>query len=167
MQKTIPSNRFARVPIEYKEQLMVGYRHFDTNHIKPQFPFGYGLSYTKFAYLGFETDSSTLTAQNPLVIRINLKNIGDKEGKEIVQLYIRPLNPPVFRPFKELKDFQKIALAPQETAVITFQITPNQLAYYDIERKGWYATPGDYEVQIGTSSSDIFLTHKISYQVGV
>jgi len=134
---------------EYRESIFVGYRYFDTNNTKVLYPFGYGLSYTKFTY------SDLVVKDNQ--ISFKLKNIGDVKGKEVTQIYIRALDSKVYRPFKELKSFVKVELQPQETKTINVELEDDAFKIFDDESKSWVLEDLDYEIMIGSSSLDIQL----------
>jgi beta-glucosidase len=141
----------------YDEGLLVGYRWNDARNVEPLFPFGYGLSYTRFEYAKL---AATLTsgADGPTVaLEVSLTNSGPNEGAEVVQAYVRPLKPPVTRPDKELKGFAKVALKPGETRTVTLTLGPRAFAYYDPEAKAWQVAKGRYELLVGASSRDIRL----------
>ena len=161
--RTSTIHRWKSFPIKYEEGIMVGYRHFDTNKIDPQFPFGFGLSYTSFNYSNLRLSSNKLSKDESLEVLVDLTNSGKREGKEVVQLYIKDLECSLIRPEKELKGFEKISLKPGETKTVTFSIIPSQLAFYDDEIHDWKVEEGDFEVLIGKSSRDIELTGKFSY----
>lgn len=139
----------------YKDDILVGYRWHDTKKIPALFPFGYGLSYTTFAYGKPVASAKTMTADEVLIVTIPIKNTGKVAGKEIVQLYVGDDQCSVLRPVKELKHFTKIALEPGEEKTITFTITPDDLKFYDETVAGWTAEPGKFKASIGASSTDI------------
>lgn len=146
----------------YKEDILVGYRWHDTRKIPALYPFGYGLSYTTFAYGKAVLSSKTMTsveetasAAGKIQVTIPVTNTGNREGKEIVQLYIGDEKCSVQRPLKELKHFAKVTLNPGETKEVSFTITPDDLKFYDDNRKQWVAEPGKFKVYIGASSADI------------
>ena len=157
--------------VYYKEGIYVGYRHFDTRKVKPQFPFGFGLSYTTFKYGKAEiSEVSAEKADNcckekseacckagkPLYkVSIPVTNVGDREGKEIVQLYIGDDKCSVDRPVKELKGFEKISLVPGETKTVEFNITLKDLQFFDEASHQWKAEPGKFKAYIGASELDI------------
>ncbi|MBQ8059809.1 MAG: fibronectin type III-like domain-contianing protein [Prevotella sp.] len=130
---------------------MVGYRYFDTAKQDVLFPFGYGLSYTTFQYFGAAISGSA----GSYTATVKVKNTGRREGKEIVQLYIGDDESSVIRPAKELKGFRKISLKPGEEKTVTFQITEDDLKFYDEEAHQWKAEPGSFKAYIGSSSKDI------------
>ncbi|MBO5381702.1 MAG: glycoside hydrolase family 3 C-terminal domain-containing protein [Bacteroides sp.] len=140
---------------EYKEDILVGYRWYDTKKIATQFAFGHGLSYTTFEYGKAVASAKKITLDGQLELSVNVKNVGDVAGKEVVQLYIGDEKCAVLRPLKELKRFQKVALNPGEEKAVSFTITADDLKYYDETLKDWTAEPGKFKVYIGSSSSDI------------
>lgn len=139
----------------YAEDILVGYRYFDTKKKPVLFPFGYGLSYTTFAYSGATISSKKITADGSITVSINVKNTGSVAGKEVVQLYIGDDKASVVRPAKELKGFQKIALEPNETKTVTFTIKADDLKFFDEKKHDWVAEPGTFKAYIGASSADI------------
>lgn len=140
---------------EYKEDILVGYRWYDTKKIATQFAFGHGLSYTTFEYGKAVASAKKMTLDGQLEFTVSVKNVGDVAGKEVVQLYIGDEKCTVLRPLKELKRFQKVALNPGEEKTVSFTITADDLKYYDETLKDWTAEPGKFKVYIGSSSSDI------------
>ena len=140
---------------EYKEDILVGYRWYDTKKIATQFAFGHGLSYTTFEYGKAVASAKKMTLDGQLELTVSVKNVGDVAGKEVVQLYIGDEKCTVLRPLKELKRFQKVALNPGEEKAVSFTITADDLKYYDETLKDWTAEPGKFKVYIGSSSSDI------------
>ena len=139
----------------YNEGIFVGYRFTDKNKLKPTFPFGHGLSYTEFKYGKASIDRNAGTKDDTFTVTVPVTNIGKREGKEIVQLYISDLKSSVPRPVKELKGFRKVSLKPGETKDVTFQITADALKYFDAYRHDWVSEPGDFEALIGASAGDI------------
>ena len=133
--------------VYYKEGIYVGYRHFDTRKVKPQFPFGFGLSYTTFKYGKPIVEGDKVT--------VAITNTGAREGKEVVQLYIGDVKCSVDRPVKELKGFEKVSLAPGETKSVTFTISPRDLQFFDEATHQWKSEPGKFKLYIGASSADI------------
>jgi beta-glucosidase len=119
----------------------------------PLYPFGYGLSYTKFAYSAPQLDKQQLKASEQLRVSVEVSNTGDYDGEEVVQLYIRDKTASVTRPVKELKGFRKIALKKGEKRSVSFTITTNDLKFYDKDMK-WTYEPGDFTVFVGTNSRD-------------
>jgi beta-glucosidase len=119
----------------------------------PLYPFGYGLSYSAFEYSNPVLSKSQVKKDESFDVAVDVKNIGQREGTETVQLYIRDLVGSVTRPVKELKDFEKISLKPGETKHVVFTITPEKLKFYDINMN-YVVEPGDFKVFVGTNSAD-------------
>jgi len=139
----------------YKEDILVGYRWFDTKKIIPQFPFGFGLSYTTFGYGNVTTDKTEMTSDSKINVSVPVKNTGTVKGKEVVQLYINDKKSSELRPEKELKAFQKIELNPGEEKLVTFTIDKQALQFYSDAKKAWITEPGKFTAIIGASSRDI------------
>ncbi len=134
---------------EYRESLFVGYRYFDTTGIAVQYPFGYGLSYTQFQY------SSLVISGDG--VRFSIKNIGDRDGAEIAQLYIGLPDSQLFRPKKELKGFQKVFLSAGETKTVSLPFDDKSFRYWNVKTNAWEVEEGTYKILIGASVSDIRL----------
>jgi beta-glucosidase len=141
--------------IHYAEGVFVGYRHFDAKNIEPRFPFGYGLSYTTFAYGKAQLSAKTLAADGTLLVAVLVTNTGKCAGAEIVQLYVHDANASVPRPPQELKGFQKLLLKPGETQTASFTITAADLSFWDVKTHAWKAEPGTFEIRLGSSSRDL------------
>jgi beta-glucosidase len=143
--------------VTYVEGLLVGYRWFDTKNIEPLFPFGHGLSYTRFKYSGLKLTPDG-DAKNPAFnVEFELANTGKREGAEVAQVYVQEANPPVTRPAKELKGFAKVFLKPGEKQKVSVRLDQSAFSHYDPDRKGWVADKGDFKIIIGSSSRDIHL----------
>ena len=149
--------------VTYNEGLYVGYRWIDKEKIKPLFPFGHGLSYTNFQYGKASIDKNNITANDKLTVSINLKNTGNREGAEIVQLYITDIKSSLPRPLKELKGFEKVYLKPGEEKTVSFVIDKSALSFFDADKHDWIAENGDFEALIGASSTDI--KGKVSFKL--
>ena len=143
------------VNVEYKEDILVGYRWFDTKKIKPLFPFGYGLSYTTFSYGKPSLSQTSMTADGSVNVKVDVTNTGKRAGAEVVQLYIADLKSSLPRPAKELKGFKKVQLNPGETKTVEFTIDRSALEFYNDATKQWTAEPGAFEAIIGASATDI------------
>lgn len=139
----------------YNEGIFVGYRWTEKEKIKPLFAFGHGLSYTTFSYGKVVADKKEMTVSDKISFTVNIKNTGNREGSEIVQLYISDLKSSVVRPVKELKGFQKVSLKPGEEKAVTIIIDKAALSFFDADKHDWVAESGDFEALIGASSSDI------------
>jgi beta-glucosidase len=140
----------------YEEGLLVGYRWFDTEKIQPLFPFGYGLSYTRFEYSGLNIQIPTWPG--PAKVTFTVKNIGDRAGAEVAQIYVQPDAEKVFRPEKELKGFVRVPLKAGESRRVTVTLGPDAFSYYDPARHGWVAEPVRYNILVGSSSRSIMLS---------
>jgi len=147
---------------DYKEGVLVGYRWYDTKNIAPQFPFGYGLSYTDFSLNKFLTDKSGYKKDETIRARFKITNTGNSYGAEVVQLYVSDPVCSVLRPEKELKAFKKIFLKPGETRKVEMQVKVTDLAFYDEMKKAWNTEAGEYILELGNSSRNISRTVKIS-----
>lgn len=144
------------IDIKYNEGIFVGYRWTDKQKkVKPLFPFGHGLSYTSFEYGKPTATSKTMSADGNLTIKISVKNTGNREGQEVVQMYISDIKSSLPRPVKELKGFQKIKLAPGEEKTVTFTIDKEALSFFDDTQHAWIAEPGKFEAIIAASAADI------------
>ena len=141
--------------VHYAEGIYVGYRHFDKDGIKPLFPFGYGLSYTRFRYSNLKLSADRLSPDGSIAVSVDITDTGNREGKEVAELYIHEVHPRIDKPVRELKGFAKVALRPGETKTADFTITPRDLAYFDVAGEQWKADPDEYEIEIGASSRDI------------
>ncbi|WKK65348.1 beta-glucosidase family protein [Lutimonas zeaxanthinifaciens] len=130
-----------------------GYTLFDKNDIEVAYPFGYGLSYTSYAYNNLTIQNSALTPDDTLKASIEVTNTGDMAGEEIVQLYVGFKNSQIDRPVKLLRGFDKIKLQPGETKVVPFEVKVEDLAWYDPEEKEWKVEEMEYELYMGPSSS--------------
>jgi beta-glucosidase len=148
----------GQIPVFYNHKPSGGRSHWNEHYIdmsaKPQFPFGFGLSYTTFAFSNFQMDSRTRLPGDQVEISIDVTNTGDRLGDEVVQLYVRYSGTSVTRPVKELKGFKRITLRPAESKKVTFSLSVNQLAFYD-KSMALVIEPAKVEVMIGSSSEDI------------
>lgn len=148
--------------VNYEEDVLVGYRWFDTKKIQPQFPFGYGLSYTGFELNDFSTDKNIYEKGGTIHAKFVIKNTGGRYGAEVVQLYVSDPVSSVLRPEKELKAFQKVFLQPGETKTVELDVKVGDLAFYDETKKAWKVEAGEFVLQLGNSSRNISKTIKIS-----
>ncbi len=137
----------------YKEDIFVGYRWTDKQHIKPLFPFGYGLSYTTFKVSNLRADKKEMTADDQLTITADVKNVGFSAGAEVMQLYIGDTKSSQPRPVKELKGFKKVYLEPGETLQVSFTIDRSALSFYDEKTGDWTAEPGEFVAMVNNSSA--------------
>ena len=144
-----------RHKVTYEEGIFVGYRWFDEKDIEPLFAFGHGLSYTQFSYGEAKLDKSSMNENGTVRLTVKVTNTGDREGAEVVQLYIADKESSLPRPEKELKDFQKVLLAPGQSKDVTFTIGADALKFYDPALPGWKAEKGEFEALVGSASDDI------------
>jgi beta-glucosidase len=142
--------------VTYAEGLLVGYRWFDTKQIEPQFPFGFGLSYTTFKYSNLKLIPGDGT-NGIVTAQFEIENTGKVAGAEVAQLYVHQKNPALMRPEKELKGFKKVFLQPGEKQTVSIPLNQDAFAYYDPARKGWLSQPDAFEIRIGSSSCDLRL----------
>ncbi len=141
--------------VKYEEGIYVGYRWFENRNIKPLFAFGHGLSYTEFEYSDFKA-SPAVSADGTLKASLKVKNVGLREGREVVQIYVGEHNPVLDRPVKELKAFDKISLASGETKTVSFEIPASSLAYFNEEKHEWVLDPAhDFTVYFAAASDDV------------
>lgn len=138
--------------VEYPEDILVGYRWYDTKKIKPLFPFGYGLSYTTFSYGPLTASAKEMTSDGKITFTVPVTNTGNRAGAETVQFYVSDQKASVVRPAKELKGFSKVTLAPGETKEVSFTVDAGKLSFYDEATKSWKAEPGKFTVTAAPSS---------------
>lgn len=136
--------------VQYREGLYVGYRYYQTAGVPVAFPFGYGLSYTSFAYSNLQAASNGVT--------LTVTNTGKRAGAEIVQLYAAKPGAEVFRPAQELKGFAKVQLQPGESKTVTIPLDDKAFRYWNTKTDSWEVEGGSYELRVGASSADIRLT---------
>lgn len=142
--------------VQYNEGIFVGYRWTDRQKkVQPLFSFGHGLSYTTFEYGKPVVDKREMKADEQLTVTVPVKNTGSREGKEVVQLYIRDKKSSVERPVKELKGFCKVSLKPGEGKEVSFTIDRSALSYFDAGSHQWMAEPGAFEAIVAASATDI------------
>lgn len=143
-----------RKTVEYREGLYIGYRYFTTAEKAVRFPFGYGMSYTTFAYSDMAADEQGVS--------LTVTNTGSVAGTEIVQLYVAKKNSELFRPAKELKGFARVTLAPGEKQRITITLDDKAFRFWNVQSNCWEIEGGEYELLVGASVEDIRLCEKIS-----
>ena len=145
----------------YKESIFTGYRYYDTAGQKVAYPFGYGLSYTKFEYSNLNVSSYDVKDTDIITVKVDVTNTGKLAGKEVVQLYIGQNNPTIFKAKKELKGFQKLSLEPGETKTIEFSLDKQAFAYYNVNIHDWHVESGDYTIYIAKNVNDICFDYVI------
>jgi beta-glucosidase len=160
-----PAHKLGEYPgenkvVHYNDDIFVGYRYFDTNKVQPQFSFGHGLSYTRFDYANV-----TVSKTDSMVsVKVTVTNTGDREGAEVVQLYVKDDKSSVKRPEKELKAFSKIVLAAGENKEIEFTLAPDAFKYYDETSKKFVLEPGLFHILLGSASDDIRLSAEVTLE---
>jgi beta-glucosidase len=137
--------------------MFVGYRHFDRSEVKPLFPFGFGLSYTRFQYSDLNVAPASSDLKAPVVVSFDIKNVGQREGAEIAELYVGDSHSGVPRPVKELKGFAKVKLRPGESKRVQLQLDQRAFSFYDGSKHAWNAEPGEFAILVGSSSAKIEL----------
>lgn len=150
--------------VEYREGIFVGYRYYDKKKMDVLFPFGYGLSYTTFAYSNLRVDKESMKDTDTMTVSVDVTNIGKMAGKEVVQLYVADKESTVIRPVKELRDFAKVELAPGETKTVCFTLGKRAFAYYSVKLHDWHVETGEFDIMIGQSSRDIVLTKTVTVE---
>src|SRR5581483_4925181 len=140
--------------VTYAEGIYVGYRHFDTKHVEPLFPFGHGLSYTTFEYSDLRFRAPAAKGE-PAIVAVKVKNSGSRAGAEVVQVYVHQERPAIDRPEQELKGFQRVVLEPGQEKDVAFQLDRLAFSYYDPAKHDWVQGTGEFEVRVGASSRDI------------
>jgi beta-glucosidase len=143
--------------VDYAEGIYVGYRYFDKRNIEPLFPFGYGLSYTKFEYSDLKVSPDKAAPSQSVGVTLRVRNSGSRAGAEVVELYLHDAHTTVDRPIQELKGFRRVVLAPGETRVVDFTLDRSAMAYYSTAKRDWVEAPGQFDVLVGSSSRDIRL----------
>lgn len=166
-QADVPADRWfpgTGRQVHYREGLHVGYRHFDTAAAPVLFPFGHGLSYTRFEYGDLELSADAFAQGGELAVSFALTNSGDLAGSEVVQLYAHAAQSSVHRPEQELRAFTKVALAPGETRRVTLTLDDAAFAVYDTDAGKWIVEAGEFEIRLGASSRDIRLRTRLKVQ---
>lgn len=141
--------------VYYNEGLYVGYRWYDKRKMDVLFPFGYGLSYTKFEYSDIKLSADEINADGELTVSVTVKNVGKRSGKEVVQLYVRDRHSSVDRPVRELKGYEKVSLEAGESKKVFFRLDKRAFAYYSTAEHDWVVEDGRFDIEAGASSRDI------------
>lgn len=148
--------------VRFGEDIFVGYRYYEKKDVLVLFPFGYGLSYTSFEYSELTLSANEIGENGCVTVRVNVKNTGDFDGKEIVQLYVGECSPKIARPVKELKGFKKIELKKGEEKTVEFTLDRRSFAYWNERCGDWSVDSGKFGIFIGAASSDIRATGEIT-----
>lgn len=150
-----------RSQTKYGESIFVGYRYYDAAQKEVLFPFGFGLSYTTFSYEGMELSAQRIRDTDSLTVRCTIKNVGERGGAEVIQLYVGKRESVLFRAPKELKGFAKVFLEPGEAKTVEFELTGRSFAFYNAQTQCWQVEEGEYEILVGASSRDLPLGAKV------
>jgi len=165
----VPASTTAQFPgngtdVLYSEGIDVGYRWYDANDLTPLFPFGFGLSYTKFAYSGLRLSSTTVTGTQDVRVSATVTNMGNRTGSDVAQLYVGdPAS--TGEPPRQLEGFQRVNLAPGQSARVSFVITPQDTSWWSDTANGWTQTAGLYHVYVGDSSALANLPLRNAFQI--
>lgn len=155
----------GQVPMHYNHKPSGGRSHWKGSYVDvsntPLWPFGYGLSYTRFALSNLQVDQAATPTDGRIDLRVDVRNTGERAGDEVIQLYIRDPQASVTRPVKELKGFQRIHLSAGAQATIAFSVSAAQLGFYDLDH-AYVVEPGEIQLMIGTSSADIALATTVT-----
>ncbi len=150
--------------VVYKDDIWVGYRYFDQHPEKVMFPFGYGLSYTSFAFGEIRMDKNKFQQNEPVTFNLKISNTGDRDGAEVVQIYVSDVKSSEPRPVKELKAFEKVFLKKGETKTVQFTLQPKDFAYWSAKKKSWYLEPGKFKITAGNSSDNLLKSTTITFE---
>jgi beta-glucosidase len=148
----------GQIPVFYAHRPSGGRSHWhgdyvETSH-KPMYPFGFGLSYTRFEFSNLRISPDAVRAGDEVTIQVDVTNVGERTGDEVVQVYTHQFAPRITRPIKELRAFKRVTIEPKQTQTVTFRVPVNQLSFYDHE--GCYGVvPGEVDVMVGSSSRDL------------
>ncbi|MBQ6380421.1 MAG: glycoside hydrolase family 3 C-terminal domain-containing protein [Clostridia bacterium] len=146
---------------EHRESIYVGYRYYDKLGKNVLFPFGHGLSYTKFKYTAAKLSSTSIKENDEVTLTFKIKNVGEVAGAEIAQVYVADKESTIFRPEKELKAFTKVFLEPGEQQTVSITLDKRAFAFYNVKTHDWCVESGDFEILVGASSRDIKLKAKL------
>ena len=153
--------------VRYEEGVFIGYRHHDRTGVQPLFPFGHGLSYTRFTFCDLSVDAAAFEAEGAAEVSLTITNAGSRSGSEVVQLYVSPAPAPVSRPLRELKAHAKVSLAAGETRCVTLALNARDFAWFCVGRGKWVVEPGAYGLSIGRSATDILLKGSLTRAAGM
>ena len=157
------ANYFPGTPVsvEYRESIYVGYRYYDKVEKAVRFPFGHGLSYTEFEYSDIKLSADSIKDTDTLAVSFKVKNVGDRDGAEVAQVYVNDVESIIYRPVKELKGFKKVFLKAGEEKEVTITLDKRAFAYYNVKLGDWHVESGEFKILVGASSRDIKLTASV------
>ncbi|MCC8023429.1 MAG: glycoside hydrolase family 3 C-terminal domain-containing protein [Clostridiales bacterium] len=153
----------GQVTTEHRESVYIGYRYYETAKKDVLFPFGFGLSYTQFAYSDLKLSANSIRDTDTLRVTFKVKNTGDRDGAEVAQLYVADRESTIFRPVKELKGFKKVWLKAGEEKEVALTLDKRAFAYYNVNLADWHVESGKFDILIGANIRDI----KLQAEVGV
>lgn len=151
----------------YSESIFVGYRYYDAAKMEVLFPFGHGLSYSKFSYGDIQFSSPQMTENDQVTVSIDVTNISERDGKEVVQLYVAPPESAIYKAVRHLAGFKKVFIQKGETRTVEFKLDKRAFAYYNTQIKDWHVESGKYKIEIGSSSRDIRASRELDVQSGM
>lgn len=166
----VPSTNYfpgTTVSVEYREGIYVGYRYYDKAEVPVRFPFGYGLSYTSFAYSNFTLSAAGISDTDTLTVSFKVKNTGDVDGAEIAQVYVADVDSTIYRAPKELKGFKKVFLKAGEEKTVSLTLDRRAFAYYNTSLGDWHVESGVFRILVGASSRDIRLEGSVEVRSAV
>ncbi len=152
---------FETIPVRYSEETLIGYRWYDFNRIPIYFPFGFGLSYSKFEINNLKIENK-FEESGKIIVKLDVKNVGKIQAKEVVQVYVSDKQSSVVRAPKELKAFEKVDLVIGEIKTLRFELDKSALAYWDEQTHNWKVEPGEFIISTGNSSDDLELSESIT-----
>ena len=161
----VPSTAYfpgERYNVEYREGLYVGYRYFESVDAPVLFPFGFGLSYTNFTYKDIQVDKTKIDSDGTVTVTVTVENTGDRDGKEIVQLYVLHSSKAVYMPKLQLRAFEKVEVKAKSSATVSFVLDKRAFAFYDVNEKNWMVESGEYEIAVGGNVRELKLRQTVS-----
>ncbi len=147
--------------VVYKEGIFVGYRGYEHNHVKPLFPFGYGLSYTTFKFANLVVSPDTAGSNPKVSVTFDVTNTGSVAGADVAQVYVSEGHAEVVRPARELKGFERVQMAPGETKHVSVELDARSFAYYSVAKKSWTIDPGRFGIEVGDSVESLELKGRV------
>jgi beta-glucosidase len=147
--------------VAYTEGIFTGYRYYDAGKVAPRFPFGFGLSYTRFSYSNIKTVVSTKLHSPEVTVRFTIKNTGAYDGAEVAQVYVHDVATTVPRPYKELKGFAKVFLKKGESRVVTVKLDADAFSYFKTAQHRFGYDPGSFDILVGSSAATILLKSRV------
>ena len=148
--------------VEHRESIYIGYRYFDTAGKDVRYPFGYGLSYTNFEYSDIKLSASAINEGEDLVVSFKIKNVGERDGAEVAQVYVSAPESKIYKAQKELKGFAKVFLKAGEEKEVNITLDSRAYAYYNVNINDWHVESGAYKILVGASSRDIKLESEVN-----